>query len=272
MGADSVEVRLLGPSAVVRGGKAIPLPRSRKVRALLAYLALSPTPITRSRLCDLLWDVPNDPRGELRWCLSKLRALLDDDARARVVTDGELVSLDLEGARVDVLDIERASRTGFETLPQAELGELCDRFAGDRLDGVDIANPELTGRLAAQRHRYRTLHVDMLRALVVKTGPEETFRRLEARLQVAPFDPDAHEVMLEVLAKAGRPRDAEEHLAATIRAFEAEGVDWSRLRDRGQAMRTQPAPGVEVAAVATPQERRRRRASVAVMPLVDRTS
>src|SRR5262252_7642733 len=95
----TVEIRLLGPTQVVRDGEPVTLPRSRKVRALLAFLALSPKPVTRSRLCDLLWDVPNDPRGELRWCLSKLRGLLDDDDRARVVTDGELVSLDLDGAR-----------------------------------------------------------------------------------------------------------------------------------------------------------------------------
>src|SRR5215470_18817373 len=70
----TLQIRLLGPLAV---------PRSRKVRALLGFLALAPCPVSRSRLCDLLWDVPNDPRGELRWCLSKLRALLDDGGRRR---------------------------------------------------------------------------------------------------------------------------------------------------------------------------------------------
>ena len=34
-------------------------------------------PVSRERLCALLWDAPNDPRGELRWCLSKARAVLD---------------------------------------------------------------------------------------------------------------------------------------------------------------------------------------------------
>src|SRR5262245_23648262 len=109
---ESVEIRVLGPTAVVRNGVAMAMPRSRKVRALLAYLALSPHPVSRSRLCDFLWDVPNDPRGELRWCLSKLRNLLDDD-RARVVTIDDQVALDLSHARVDVLDVERAARTGF---------------------------------------------------------------------------------------------------------------------------------------------------------------
>src|SRR6266550_1532901 len=91
----SVEISLLGPATVKRGGEALALPRSRKVRALLAYLALGSGPLSRSRLCDLLWDVPNDPRGELRWCLSKLRGMLDDGDRRRVVTTGDGVALDL---------------------------------------------------------------------------------------------------------------------------------------------------------------------------------
>src|SRR4051812_18870361 len=70
-------VRLLGPVSVTRDGVAVDLPASRKVRALLAYLALAPGPVPRSRICDLLWDVANDPRGELRWCLTKLRKILN---------------------------------------------------------------------------------------------------------------------------------------------------------------------------------------------------
>ncbi len=57
------------------------LPPSRKLRALLAYLALAREPVSRSQLCELLWDAPSDPRGELRWCLSKLRRLLDSPGR-----------------------------------------------------------------------------------------------------------------------------------------------------------------------------------------------
>src|SRR5687768_1915413 len=102
-----MEIRLLGPCRVMRGDLDIPLPRSRKVRLLLSYLAVSTAPVSRSKLCDLLWDVPNDPRGELRWCLSKLRGVLDEDGRARVVTTGQsTVGLDLEGCRVDALELD----------------------------------------------------------------------------------------------------------------------------------------------------------------------
>src|ERR1051326_2650742 len=102
-------IRLLGAPSVNRAGVEVTLPRSRKVRALLAYLALSPQPVSRTRLCDLLWDVPNDPRGELRWCLSKLRGLLDDDGHTRVVTSDDSIKLDLTSTKVDALDVERAA-------------------------------------------------------------------------------------------------------------------------------------------------------------------
>ena len=42
------------------------------------------TPVARSELCDLLWDAPSDPRGELRWSLSKIRRLVDQSGRCRI--------------------------------------------------------------------------------------------------------------------------------------------------------------------------------------------
>src|SRR5262249_15199400 len=97
-----VEIRLLGPLTVRRDGVDVTLPAARKARALLAFLAVSPGAVTRSRLCEMLWDVPDDPRGELRWSLSKLRGVLDDDDSLRVVGRGETVTLDLSDCRVDV--------------------------------------------------------------------------------------------------------------------------------------------------------------------------
>src|SRR5262249_3707519 len=89
--APGLRLRLLGPLTVSPDGAALELPASRKVRALLVYLALSPHAVTRSHLCDLLWDVPDDPRGELRWCLSKLRRIIDEPGRHRIAASGDTV-------------------------------------------------------------------------------------------------------------------------------------------------------------------------------------
>ena len=57
-------VLLLGPLQVIQNGVPLNQPPSRKVRALLGYLAMAPRPVTREKLCELFWDVADDPRSE----------------------------------------------------------------------------------------------------------------------------------------------------------------------------------------------------------------
>jgi DNA-binding SARP family transcriptional activator/tetratricopeptide (TPR) repeat protein len=283
--APGLHVRLLGPVGVSRGGAARALPSSRKLRALLAYLALEPAPVSRSRLCDLLWDVPNDPRGELRWYLSKLRNLLDDEDRSRVVaSERDLIALDLSDCSVDALEIDTAVDAGIAAMTSDDLRALLQHFGGDLLEGVQIdGNPEFAGWLSARRQRYRNTHVAVLRELTARApaGSEETFRHLEAWLHIAPFDQRAHEAMLAALLLGGCVHDAEEHIAATIRSFEHEQIDWSALRDAWQVLRATaatPAARVQTASVTrleappVPDASRQRRASIAVMPFADRTN
>jgi DNA-binding SARP family transcriptional activator len=99
----AVVVRLFGPFRVARNGSDATLPASRKVRALLAYLLMAPRPVHRERLCEMFWDVPNDPRGELRWCLSKIRGLLDEPHQKRVKAENDWVSIDASTLDVDAL-------------------------------------------------------------------------------------------------------------------------------------------------------------------------
>src|SRR6185369_9780940 len=102
----ALQVRMLGPLTICRDGVALALPASRKVRALLGYLCLAPHAVRRSHLCELLWDVPNDPRGELRWSLSKLRGIV---GRRRVEAQGDPISLDLSGCSVDAIEVAAAA-------------------------------------------------------------------------------------------------------------------------------------------------------------------
>src|SRR6478609_4212148 len=45
-GFSALSVRILGPGSVTRNGLPVALPRSRKVRALLAFLTLEPGPVS----------------------------------------------------------------------------------------------------------------------------------------------------------------------------------------------------------------------------------
>ena len=240
--APVLRLRLLGPMTISRDGVAIALPSSRKLRALFAYLAVSPQPVTRSRLCELLWDLPNDPRGELRWCLSKLRRVLDDPGRRRVATDGDTVGLELSDCAIDVADVTRATSEGIETLDQATLLALSQHFGGEFLDGMEIdRSPHFNAWLAAERRRFRGRHVAILEHLVRKAPGEEIFGHLEKWLQLAPFDRSVHELLLNALARHGRIPEGEKHLAATARLFESEGLDSAPIRDAWRAARSKSA-------------------------------
>ncbi|MGE0724826.1 MAG: transcriptional regulator, partial [Alphaproteobacteria bacterium] len=274
-----LEIDLLGPLAIRRGGVALPLPPSRKARALLAYLALAARPVPRAQLCELLWDVPNDPRGELRWCLSKIRPIVDAPDRRRIAAQADAVGIDLADCRVDAVEIARATQAGLETLPTDRLRALAGMFAGELLEGMEIdRSPAFDGWLAAQRRRFRGCQVAILEHLV-RGGPgDSVFADLEKWRELAPFDLRVHEALLDALAARGRIRDGEEHLAVTARLFESEGLDaaplreWWRARVRAAAPASPARPAAIVATPAPPvASPPRRRGSIAIMPFVDRT-
>lgn len=284
-GDPRIEVRMLGPMTVRRDGLALALPASRKVRGLFAYLALAPSAVSRSRLCELLWEVPDDPRGELRWCLSKIRSLVDEPDRRRVLTREDSVRLDLSDCFVDAIDITRATEEGIQTFAPERQRALSLLFAGEFLEGSEIdRSPVFSAWLTAQRRRFRGCHTALLEHLVESVPDEDGFAHLEKWLQLAPFDRRAHERLLTALARRGRIREGEEHLAATARLFEAEGLDvtpvhdawrFARARAAGPLRVSSAAPsataatnrGRDGAARGTP-----RRASIAVMPFIDQST
>ena len=270
---------MLGPLTIRRHDVTLALPASRKVRALLAYLALAPHAVARSQLCELLWDVPNDPRGELRWCLSKIRGLVDEP-----VGGGSTPRRTPSGSTSRTASSTRSRSPGrpqdIETLAPERLRTLAALFAGDFLDGLEIdRSPAFNGWLTAQRRRFRGCHAALLERLVESVPDDEALGYLEKWLELAPFDRRVHELLLDALARHGRIREGEEHLAATTRLFEAEGLDCAPIRDAWRAARAQGdvrrAPGGRSVVTAASSGRdddvavAARRASIAVMPFVD---
>ena len=194
-----LHVQMLGPLVIRRDGVVQPLPASRKVRALFAYLALAPRAVGRSQLCELLWDVPNDPRSELRWCLSKIRSVIDEPGRRRVQASDDAISLDLADCFVDAIEVARATQQGIADPCASRLQVLSSLFAGDFLEGLEIdRNAQFNGWLTAQRRRFRVCHAAILEQLVrsLSTDSEEVFGYLEKWLELAPFDQAAHERLL----------------------------------------------------------------------------
>jgi DNA-binding SARP family transcriptional activator len=262
---------MLGPLRIRRDAAPLALPGSRKVRALFAYLALAPRPVSRSQLCELLWDVPNDPRGELRWCLSKIRSLIDDSRRQRVCAREDTIWFDLADCFVDVIEIAHATEQGIETLTPERQRSLAALFDGDFLDSLEIdRSPLFSGWLTAQRRRFRACHAALLERLARSVPEDEAFGFLDRWLQLAPFDQHVHEVLLGALVRRGRIREGEEHLAATLRLFESEGLDTAPIRKAWLSARAVTAVAIEGRNEAPAAAHRR--GSIVVMPFVDRST
>jgi DNA-binding SARP family transcriptional activator/pimeloyl-ACP methyl ester carboxylesterase len=228
-----MEIRLIGRFAVIRHGKTVQLPGSRKTRALLAYLILSPGPHRRERLCEIFWQVPDDPRGSLRWSLSKLRNLVDDNVK-RIVADRQFVRFDNTHARIDILELRDTVAGGLQSLDAATLADLANATAGGFLNELDLlGQSEFEHFLSSERESFRVIRRELLRELARrhKDAPREAVPWLQMLVEVEPYSLPAHHALIEALVKTGRKKDAQRQLESSIATLsEVEGVDLVLLR------------------------------------------
>ena len=278
--ADALTLRVLGELEIRRGPVALPLPQSRKTRALLAYLVVSGTAHRRERLCSLFWDVADDPRAALRWSLSKLRPLVDDPGAPRLVSQGGRIGFAARGAAVDVLDARARLAGGADALPTAALRELAAEFRGDFLDGLEL--PDFFGFQSwclAQREEARRLEVKVRRALIQRltTQPAEALAHAQQVAVLEPYDEEAHATVVRLLVALGRATEAERQQALSTRRLEELRVPvLGRLRDAllppapvaavpasGAAVPTS-APAAAVSTHAAPETRYARNGDVSI--------
>ena len=223
-----LQLHLLGCITVSQDGCRLALPGSRKARALLAYLGACAATDAASQLCELLWDGPDDPRGQLRWCLSKLRVVV---GAARVGSGEGAVRLDLSDCYIDALEVERAAQAGINTLAPERARALVTLLRGDFLEGLELDRCPLS--VGCSRSGGASAHGTPLSwsAWLKALPDDEALGYLEHWLELAPFEVRAHERLLRALALRGRIREGEEHLEATVRLFAAEGLNCAPLRE-----------------------------------------
>jgi DNA-binding SARP family transcriptional activator len=210
---------------VVRDGCVVPLPASKKTRALLAYLAATASPHSREKLCELLWPGPDDPRAALRWSLTKIRALLDERGVQRVVADRERIQLEAHGARIDILEVRARLAQAPLELASEDLGDLAARFRGELLEGLDLADSyRFHEWLVGERESARALRLRLLGSLVDRLGgqPELALRHARERVAVDPLSEAAHVAVVRLLAQLGNRRGALEQYEACTRILASE--------------------------------------------------
>lgn len=230
-------LRLLGEVALMRDGVFVALPPSKKTRALLAYLATTAKPHRRDRLCEIFWDIPDDPRGALRWSLSRLRPLLDDDSNTRIQADRENVSLAVESLAIDLHQV--AAAVARADCPIEELKEAADLFTGDFAAGLDLPGCEdFQVWLMTQRESARRLRLALLKRLIDQLPAAEAIAHAQCRLEIDPDIAEHHTAFLSLLMAAGRRREAEQQASLSLARLkqidaataETLAVHWRKLQ------------------------------------------
>ncbi|WP_379560660.1 alpha/beta fold hydrolase [Psychromarinibacter halotolerans] len=161
-----MEISLFGELKVISNGREVPLPASRKARALLAFLVATGRPHRRERLCEMLWDLPDDPKAALRWSLSKLRKVVDTETQQRIIADRERVQFDMDGVEVDVRSMQACLRDRNAAPSVETLERLAGTLSHVFLDGLDGAGDDAFDNwLTAEREDARIARVTVLKSL-----------------------------------------------------------------------------------------------------------
>jgi DNA-binding SARP family transcriptional activator len=240
-----LELRVLGELEVVRDGAPVMLPPSRKTRALLAYLALTRRTHRRERLCEIFWDVPDDPRGALRWSLSKIRPLVDDPGCSRLVADRQTVELLTEALDLDFFDAQACA--GAEAPATGELARAASSFRGPLLADLDLPlNTEFHTRLVGLREDARKLQLQILRALTERLAatPQEALPYVRELVRIDPYDEAGWALLISNLAAVGRGGEARQQYEAATRILrEVGGGSGPLLRAWRTAQASATRPG-----------------------------
>jgi DNA-binding SARP family transcriptional activator/TolB-like protein/Tfp pilus assembly protein PilF len=217
-----LELRLIGEMELRRDGRAVELPRSKKTRALLAYLAVQDRQHRRDKLCSVFWDLPDDPRGALRWSLSKLRPLIDDDDAPRIQADRDHVRLDTGAVEVDYLALRRAAVKGLESMPTAEMKTLAAQAGSSFLAGLDLPNcPDFQAWLIAHRDEAGRTQGRLLHTLVgrLRDDGEAALPFARTLVKLTPHDEAAWNALIAALTAAGRADEAAQQAELAREAF-----------------------------------------------------
>jgi pimeloyl-ACP methyl ester carboxylesterase/DNA-binding SARP family transcriptional activator len=222
----SLAVHLLGELRITRLGAQLPLPPSRKARGLLAYLVLTNRPQRRERLCELLWDLPDDPRGSLRWALSKLRPLVDDET-PRIQADRERVQFRRDGVAVDLLDLRDLVLTDTP-VDRVRLERAAEALEYPVLEGLDQPQLETFQEwLIAEREEAQRLRLRVLERLV-KQNPQDDHavqRWARSWWRADPLNAGAASALAQSLVRLGRAAEADEVHRTFAETARLAGID-----------------------------------------------
>ncbi|MCB2020016.1 MAG: hypothetical protein KDG44_04370 [Burkholderiaceae bacterium] len=224
--APPLTLHLLGGISLLCNGVPRALPKSRKARALLAYLAIESRPVRRDDLCELLCENAADPRAALRWCLSRLRPLLETPQGQALRADAQSVALDLALVAVDALQakallgqpgsaIEASHLNAMEVALSAGYPEELDRAGGSRFQIW----------IEGERETLRRVHRLVLDEQSARAGsPDLALAVARRRVELDPLDTEANARLLARSVEVDGHERARAALDGMRARYRAEGL------------------------------------------------
>jgi DNA-binding SARP family transcriptional activator len=195
-----VEVMLLGPPRVERGGSPVAFD-TRKAVALLAHLALADRPRPRDVLAELLWPEHDaeHARGALRRTLSTLRGAIG--AEALDATRDRVALVRGPGIAIDVDRFRALAAAG-------DLEAAAALFRGDLLEGFGLRDaPEFEDWQRGEADGLRRELSTALGRLVEEGEAAGDHARAlvhaRRRLELDPLHEPAHRALIRLLALTG---------------------------------------------------------------------
>lgn len=209
--ADDLQISLLGDfQCRTTSGEIVHFP-TRKVRALLAWLALhTDAPQPRDSLAALLWGEQSDTaaRLNLRKALSRLRACLPESGRHCLITQDDRVTLRTGQVAVDVAEFRRCA----EEATPASLERAGALYRGPLLHGFPECGEVFDDWIAAERQRLEDTYCAVLHRLLehhAATGAIESGVQTALRLlSIDPLQEHVHQTLMRLYLYLGRPGSA----------------------------------------------------------------
>ena len=179
---------------------------TRKSKAILAYLALSPGMLrSREHLAGTFWDrsAEEQARASLRQTLSSVRRTVPG-ADGLINSDSESVWLDTREVEVDALQFEQlAAERSAESLEQG-----VGLYRGELLSGFSLREEGFEQWLSAERRRFHELAVHAFSELVGQHTHAGRFDRgiavAERLLALDPLLESAHRSLIRLYLRSGR--------------------------------------------------------------------
>lgn len=204
-------MRLLGPPQLERDGSVLASPRGRKSWAVLAYVALAELPVSRERLCSLLFSDAADPQGALRWTLAELR---------RALSAEDLL-------RGDPLQLRPSAQIVVDVLIVSAGQADAEFVRGELLEGIELqAGPVFDSWLLVERRRLAGLSEGILHdaalAALASGRAQQAAAFASRALEFSPFEESLHELLVRCLAADGDLGAAKHHIVSCELLFRRE--------------------------------------------------